>query len=284
MVNVRQFFKMKEITRETVLEKHSLKPRRRCFASHSGLQTKKENGSKSFSANFSESIKPIFEAQTNLELSHNPKYNNYFRMIKSDEELEIISSWQEQCGSLVFLRDCLDTSLALDTNFDNETGQRTEIGDLEYRAKNNQDQQAMNQLADGVKQTISELPFYKDADLICSVPPRPDKKFDLPSSVTALVSAKIDKQDVTKGFVFGGQKSSVKISTFDEKWNVWRDAQISFQNSSVFNVNDKTVVLIDDKYQSGITIQYIAMKLQEAGAHQVYGLSFVKTLRDTDNV
>ena len=33
-----------------------------------------------------------------------------------------------------------------------------------------------------------------------------------------------------------------------------------------------------------LTIQYIAMKLQQAGAHQVYGLSFVKTLRDTGNV
>jgi len=99
-----------------------------------------------------------------------------------------------------------------------------------------------------------------------------------------LVSAKIGKQDITGGFVFDGIKSSVKKSTFDGKWNVWESAQVSFQNSSAFNVNDKTVVLIDDKYQSGITIQYIAMKLQQAGVHEVYGLSFVKTLRDTDNL
>ncbi len=59
---------------------------------------------------------------------------------------------------------------------------------------------------------------------------------------------------------------------------------MSFQNNSAFNVKDKTIILIDDKYQSGITIQYIAMKLQQAGAHEVYGLSFVKTLRDKDNV
>ena len=98
------------------------------------------------------------------------------------------------------------------------------------------------------------------------------------------MSGKIGKQDVTGGFVFGGQKTSVKTSTFDEKWNVWESARVSFQNSPAFNVNGKTVILIDDKYQSGITIQYIAMKLQQAGAHEVYGLSFVKTLRDTANV
>lgn len=102
--------------------------------------------------------------------------------------------------------------------------------------------------------------------------------------MTKLVSEKVGKQDVTGGFVFNGHKSSVKAANFDEKWNVWEDAQVSFQNSSAFNVNDKTIILIDDKYQSGITIQYIAMKLQQAGADEVYGLSFVKTLRDTDNV
>ena len=36
-------------------------------------------------------------------------------------------------------------------------------------------------------------------------------------------------------------------------------------------------------FASSIAIQYIAMKLQQAGADEVYGLSFVKTLRDEDN-
>ena len=150
--------------------------------------------------------------------------------------------------------------------------------------KKQQDQNAITQLSEIVSQTISDLPFYKDADLICSVPPRPDKDFDLPGSVTKLVSEKVGKQDVTGGFVFNRHKSSVKAANFDEKWNVWEGVQVSFQNSSAFNVNDKTIILIDDKYQSGITIQYTAMKLQQAGADEVYGLSFVKTLRDTDNV
>ena len=75
----------------------------------------------------------------------------------------------------------------------------------------------------------------------------------------------------------------MKNSSVDEKGNVWETAQVSFQSNSELNVKDKTVILIDDKYQSGITIQYIAMKLQQAGACEVYGLSFIKTLSDTDN-
>ena len=183
----------------------------------------------------------------------------------------------------------MSLSVAIDSNLTDNTPVKytdkyTEIGNLEHNGKNNRDQNAINQLADTVSQVIQYLPFYKDADLICSVPPRPDKDFDLPGSVTKLVSGKVGKQDVTSGFVFNRHKSSVKAATFDEKWNVWEAAQVSFHNSPAFNVNDKTIILIDDKYQSGITIQYIAMKLQQSGADEVYGLSFVKTLRDTDNV
>jgi predicted amidophosphoribosyltransferase len=46
---------------------------------------------------------------------------------------------------------------------------------------------------------------------------------------------------------------------------------------------DSDVILIDDKYQSGTTMQFVAMKLQEAGARYIFGISLVKTLRDTDN-
>lgn len=272
---------MKEITKDTVSAAHNQEPRRKCFADNSGVQKRKARPTFSVAI---ESAKKIFEAQTGLELRESQEHKNFWRFV-SAEEIEKIEEWERNQGSLIYLRDCMSLSVAIDSNFtDNTSGQYTTIGALENNGKNNRDQNAINQLADTVSQVIQYLPFYKDADLICSVPPRPDKDFDLPSSVTNLVSGKVGKQDVTGGFVFNGQKSSVKAATFDEKWNVWEGAQVSFQNSPAFNVNDKTIILIDDKYQSGITIQYIAMKLQQAGAHEVYGLSFVKTLRDTDNV
>ena len=285
MVNLRQFFQMEEITKDTVLAAHNKEPRRKCFAEHTGIQQKKKDGSKSFSVQFSETTQKIFKADTGLDLFYNPQFNNYYRMIKNDEELEAIKQWERSQGRLIHLRDCLSLSVAIDSNLtDNTSGQYTTMGALEYNGKNKKDQNAINQLADTVSQVIQYLPYYKDADLICSVPPRPDKDFDLPSKVTSLVSEEVDKHDVTGGFVFNGQKSSVKSSTVNEKWNVWEDAQVSFQNSPTFNLNNKTIILIDDKYQSGITIQYIAMKLQQAGALEVYGLCFVKTLSDTDNV
>lgn len=281
MVDLRQFFKMKEITKDSVLAAREQSPRRKCFADESGVQKRKTNPTFSVAI---ESAKKVFESQTGLELIESQKYKNYWRYL-DQKEIEIAEEWEKSQGNLIYLRDCLSLSVAIDKNFtDNTSGQYTTMGSLEHDGKHNKDQNTVNQLADRVSQIAQGLPYYKDADLICSVPPRPDKDFDLPSSVTSLVSGKIGKQDVTGGFIFGGRKTSVKTSTIDEKWNVWERAQVSFQNSPAFNINDKTVILIDDKYQSGITIQYIAMKLQQAGAYEVYGLSFVKTLRDTANV
>lgn len=272
--------KMEEITREAVYKKHCLKPRRRCFADHSGIQ----QHNKSFSVKFSDTIGILFLAETGLPLFQSSQYNNYFRM-NTDEELHQIQQWEEKQGDRVFLRDCLSASIALGTNLiDNMSAEYTQIGLLEHRGKKCQDQEAIVQLSEITAKTINDLPFYKDADLICSVPPGPGKEFDLPSRVTSLVSSIVGKNDVTDGFVYEGVKSSVKTSTFDEKWDVWEKAQVSFKKSAELNVNDQSVILIDDKYQSGITIQYIAMKLQQAGANKVYGLSFVKTLSDTDNV
>jgi predicted amidophosphoribosyltransferase len=42
--------------------------------------------------------------------------------------------------------------------------------------------------------------------------------------------------------------------------------------------------LIDDKYQSGTTAQFVASHLYQAGAAEVCGLFCIKTWRDTDNM
>ena len=270
---------MEIITEDTVLAAHNKKPKRRCFANDSGIQ---KNKSRPTFSVYMKSAKKIFEAQTGQFLNYNPQYDNYWKYV-SEEEIVQIEEWERKQHSLVYLRDCLSLSIAVDVNLtDNTSGQYTGIGRLEHNGKNDKDMEAVKEIADITSDVIQSLPYYKDADLICSVPPD-HANFNLPKCVTSLVSGKINKQDVTGGFIFGEEKSSVKNSSVDKKWDVWESAQVSFQNTSELNVKDKTVILIDDKYQSGITIQYIAMKLQQAGACEVYGFSFVKTLSDTDN-
>jgi predicted amidophosphoribosyltransferase len=46
----------------------------------------------------------------------------------------------------------------------------------------------------------------------------------------------------------------------------------------------KRVLLIDDLYQSGISMNYCALLLLRGGARKVFGLACEKTCRNDDNV
>jgi len=45
-----------------------------------------------------------------------------------------------------------------------------------------------------------------------------------------------------------------------------------------------TILLIDDLYQSGTSLNYAAMLLMGAGAERIFGLACEKTIRNDDNV
>lgn len=275
---------MEPITKASVEAARSKEPKRICFGTIHKAEPKRSTGGKytgTFNAPFGDGFSKIFP----YELFPN-KHDSFhdasvWLSISTEDEFQKIGQWVNHQGDRVFLRDCLYTSIALSHNFcDAKEGERTEIGDLEYRAKQHQDEDAVKALAKHCVRTINDLPLYKDADLVCAVPPKPDKAFDLPSRIASLVSKKLNMEDVTGHFNFGAKKQSVKSASLDDKWSAWENAKLTF---SGFDIKDKNIILIDDKYQSGTTIQFIAMKLQEAGAHQIYGLSIVKTMKDTDN-
>jgi len=273
--------KMNEITKETVEQARAKEPKRICFATtHASALKHSAHGSYAGSINvpFGGGLKNIFPHTLFPNTRDQYHEDSYWLGIESEELFEEIDAWVKSQGDRVFLRDCLYASIAMSHNFTDD-GERTNIGELEYRAKQNHDMGAVEALAEHCTNTIMDIPLYSKADMVCAIPPRPSKGFDLPSLAVSIVSEKVGKEDISEHFSFGAEKRSVKSETLDEKWDAWDDAMITFNG----DLTDKKIILIDDKYQSGTTIQYIAMKLQEAGAHHVLGLSMVKTMRDTDN-
>lgn len=114
------------------------------------------------------------------------------------------------------------------------------------------------------------------------MPAHPDKPFDLPSEIAKIVSQKVGKSDITSNFIFKNGKGKIKELPYGEKWDEWDKTGLTFNDPTL--IAKKSVILIDDKYQSGSTISFVASKLQEAGAARIYGLSLVKTLSNDDNV
>lgn len=274
---------MLAITKELFLAQKELNPKRRCFQQHSGVQ--KEKATPSFSVKFYESIGPVYEAMTGNKLQYSIPYGNYWHFLRTEPEVQAVEEWEQQQGTRIFLRDCLSCSIALGVNRDSpEAQERTSLGQLEYEAKTNEEEDAFNSLVELFVGAIESLPMYMDAELIAAVPARPGKtQQDLPTELAKRIAENLGLTDLTGYFRYGGTKEQLKALPMGERWAAWEGAQLSLTDEGSELLDGNPVILVDDKYQSGISANYVAMILQQHGASDVYGLYAVKTLRDTDN-
>ena len=66
------------------------------------------------------------------------------------------------------------------------------------------------------------------------------------------------------------------VATAEEKLDMIQSWGLRFGEDT--DLNGKTVLLVDDMYQSGVTLQYIAMRMKELGAKRVFGMTLVRSL------
>ena len=228
---------------------------------------------------FSDTIGPLFREATGLDLIASKNYSGVWISIKDERDFGQIESWITKQGTRVFLRDALALSIALDLNFIEES-QYTVVGELEMRAKRSADRRAILDLQTRCVEAIKELPFYSETEFIAAVPPRPGKGYDLPTRLAKGVADTTGAHDLTPHFEWEGDKGSLKDEAVGAKWDQLERARLKVAD---VELEGRSIVLLDDLYQSGTTMQYVAMKLREAGAGPIFGLAVVKSWRDTDN-
>ena len=85
-------------------------------------------------------------------------------------------------------------------------------------------------------------------------------------------------RDVEPGEIVSVMKdgSLKNIETAEEKLDMIQSW--GFRVTEGMDLKNKTILLLDDMYQSGVTMQYVAMRLKEAGAKRVFGMAIVKSL------
>jgi hypothetical protein len=198
----------------------------------------------------------------------------------SEGEYVLVDNWVKAQTTKVFLSDGLSLSVALDLNRYGPDTNRTPLGQAEFEAKANGSRGSVNLIKGFLAAAITSLPYYQRADFVAGVPAPSSKPFHLPSVLADEVSRGIGVSNCSSGFIFEGEKKALKGLELSARWSAWEAAKLRYDGVSI---EGKDIVLIDDKYQSGCTMHYVAMTLQQAGAARVYGLSVVKTLRDTDN-
>ncbi len=200
-----------------------------------------------------------------------------------------VQDWVDLMGNYVAIRDCLALSFALD--YDRQDGDphkpHTEIGNLRTHAKtygraaDDSTHDAAEELAKSMLQFIRKVDLYERVDLVVGVPPSdPAKNFDLPRHLAELLAGALDLPDACDSIRTIAKRAQVKNLALCDKLDVL-DGTMAVDAKMV---QGKRVLLVEDLYQSGATINVAAMELVRAGASAVFGLSCVKTCRNTDNV
>lgn len=291
------FYTQQPISRENFFAKRddTNSRHRKIFGSHSAVQKNKSGGkTASFSVWFAESILPIYETMTEFSLTYSKEYNNFWHYLNTDEQIHIAESWEMEQGQRVFLKDNLFSSIALSLYNRNDTGININnicqssasslFFALKYKLNTFEDviiQGIFSETITRLYNTIRSLPFYNQCRYIAAVPPRPGKAtFDLPSHLAACLAQTLDIEDITPHFIYGHEKAQVKSLSREEKWQAWEDSCLSCQKDLGYN----DIILIDDLYQSGISVNFVGMKLQQAHCGKICGLYLVKSLNDRDNI
>lgn len=197
--------------------------------------------------------------------------------------------WLETAGRYVALRDWLDQSFALD--YDRALGQldsfRTEVGQLRFRAKPLGDRAsapvraAAEELVQRCLNFLDEMGSYDAADCVTAAPPaKRGRPWHLPQFLAQRIAAERGLGDLTGAVRTVRDRPSTKYRPLAEKLrNISGSVEI---DSAAFR--HRRVLLLDDIYQSGTTLNYVTKLLYGAGASAVYGLICEKTSRDDDNV
>ena len=201
--------------------------------------------------------------------------NSFYRQIYREEEYQQISMFIEQVRDVVFLRDTLDLSIALSMH-ETEPGQRTALGEHEYQVKYQQGNKDTTEdlavLTAELQHRLEELPYFKLADYVCAVP---SSKPFIRQIIDSLNGFSFT--DISACVRWDNKSGSLKnVETADEKLDMIQSWD--FRIAEETDLNNKTILLLDDMYQSGVTMQYVAMRLKESGAKRVFGIAIVKSL------
>ncbi len=243
--------------------------------SHALRRNEEGNGGK-IVLPFRDTIEPILRNKLGKDL-FSSQYGGFWRGIYSDEEYTSFEDFVKEYNQIVFLRDNLDISLALSMNYNGD--ERTPIGELEYQAKFNNNEEAEEELIEVCNEWIEKLPFLKEADYICAMPSSDPEEGSLPHRIVASLEA-FDFEDISDSITWTSKTRSIKDARSpEEKLEILEESGL--QISEELDLKRKTILLFDDLYMSGISMQYVAMKLKEAGARRVFGLCTVKSRSNT---
>ncbi len=171
-----------------------------------------------------------------------------------------------------------------DFNYDPTAEKRTYYGEAEYQLKYRHSLPHLGALRAGLEEAIDYLPLdegERESLILTSVPSEPGS-CNVARKLAKALAKSLEFEYVSTDLLC--DKSALKNLQVAQKIAEWNE--VYGKPGSVKlkgDVQDRTVVVVDDLYQSGATMWCFAKYLKGLGAGYVLGLPCVKSLRDTDN-
>ncbi len=214
--------------------------------------------------------------------------------VLDQNDIASIKEWQDKFSHYVLLglnnnivahfTEELDFSMALDYNrFPPPNKKRTIYGEAEYQLKYQDSRPHFQVLRNALVEAVGELPIPKafdDSYCISCIPGSPEKR-TIPRRLAKKVANDLDVDFVDANL--NCTKAGLKNVSVEDKIPIWQQLYDDACVEIVGDIEDKLVIVVDDLYQSGVTLWSFAKFLKEQGAKHVFGLPCVKSLRDSDN-
>ena len=215
-------------------------------------------------------------------------YVTYFRGI-SDEDLASVRTFVDAIRPYVVIKVLTDGSMAL--AFRAAIGasgdlEATDVGRLMRAAKpyneapNKDHRRAGTALACRLCALVEAMPLYRDVYGFVAIPCAGSKKFSLPRGFAYELARRTGKANLSEAVTKTKLTPELKNLSLADKLEAILDS-VTVDKAKVAG---KSIVVVDDLYQSGLTINYVAEELRLAGAREVFGLAAVKTLSNVDNL
>lgn len=267
------------ITRQRFESVRAAGAKRICFGTTHRNALKRANGPGSaygfFNVPFDQTIREFFP--WGIFANKKGNYGGYYRTIKSSTEFEQIQKWMEEYSDLVFIKSALSSAVAACEHY-NDTG-RSPIGELENAAKYGGNGVAQSKLVDVLESAYRRLFSKGKIHALASVPPSVAGTVSLPNFLAAQLATRLDLPDLTDLIAWNGPKPSLKELPVDQKWAALEGVGLRVSS----DVRSRNILLIDDMYQSGATVHFVASQVRAAGANHLHVLAVSKGRRDTDN-
>ena len=139
-----------------------------------------------------------------------------------------------------------------------------------------------DRLADEMVAFVRELDCYETAQIVTAVPPKdPATVFHLPFWLADQLAGRLNIERGATKVKTTRLRQSMRNTGASDRLELLKGTIEVVEPDAFLN---KIVLIVDDVYQSGTSMNYLAYLLQQAGARAMFGLSCVKTLTNTDAV